>query len=133
MDRRRLILAALALAAPMLARPGPAWASDKNKSISPYIPMRAVTLTIIRPNGRRGAMTVEVGLNIPDEDLRELALASQPFLRDAYLRALQPYAMRLSPGSPPNAEFITLALQRETDRVLKRKGAKVLLGGVLVL
>jgi hypothetical protein len=128
MDRRRLLLAALALAAPL-----PAWSSDKNKTISPYVAMRAVTLTIIRPNGRRGAMTVEVGLNIPDEQLRELAMASQPILRDAYLRALQPYAMRLSPGAPPSAEFITLALQRETDRVLKRKGAKVLLGGVLVL
>ena len=78
-------------------------------------------------------MTVEVGLNIPDPALRELAEQSQPILRDAYLRALGPYAMRLSPGSPPSAEFITLALQRETDRVLKRRGAKVLLGGVLVI
>ncbi len=129
MDRRRLIIAALALAAPL-----PALASEKKKkSTSPYVPLRAVTLTIVRPNGRRGTMTVEIGLNIPDEDLRDLATMSQPVLRDAYLRALQPYAMRLSPGAPPSAEFITLALQRETDRVLKRRGAKVLLGGVLVI
>ncbi len=129
MDRRRLIIAALALAAPL-----PALASKKKKkSTSPYVPLRAVTLTIVRPNGRRGTMTVEIGLNIPDEDLRDLATMSQPVLRDAYLRALLPYAMRLSPGAPPSAEFITLALQRETDRVLKRRGAKVLLGGVLVI
>ena len=128
MDRRRLILAALALAAPL-----PAQAAKKPEQVSPYLQLKAVTLTIVRPNGRRGAMTVEIGLNIPDEELRDLALVSQPILRDAYLRALQPYAMRLSPGSPPNAEFITLSLQRATDRVLKRKGAKVLLGGVLVL
>jgi hypothetical protein len=129
MDRRTLLLAACAM-----ALPGVALASEKKKkNASPYIPLKAVTLTITRPNGRRGAMTVEVGLNIPDAGLRALAEESQPVLRDAYLRALQPYAMRLSPGSPPNAEFITLALQRETDRVLKRRGATVLLGGVLVL
>ena len=108
MDRRRLILAVLALAAPM-----PALASEKKKkSTSPYVALRAVTLTIVRPNGRRGTMTVEVGLNIPDPTLRELAEQSQPVLRDAYLRALGPYAMRLSPGSPPSADFITLTLQR---------------------
>ena len=133
MDRRSLMLFALALPALALAAPLPALASEKNTSISPYVSLKAVTLTIIRTNGRRGTMTVEVGLNIPDEQLRDLARVSQPILRDAYLRALQPYAMRLSPGAPPNAEFFTLALQRETDRVLKRKGAKVLLGGVLVI
>ena len=129
MDRRRFLIAVFASA---LA--GPALASEKKKkSTSPYISLRAVTLTIVRPNGRRGTMTVEIGLDIPDSHLRELAEQSQPILRDAYLRALQPYAMRLSPGAPPSAEFITLSLQRETDRVLKRKGAKVLLGGVLVI
>lgn len=130
MDRRAFILTALAA-----ALPGAALANEggKTKNVSPYVPLKAVTLTIVRTNGRHGAMTVEVGLNIPDPALRDLATESQPLLRDAYLRALQPYALRLTPGVAPSAEFITLSLQRETDRVLGRRGAKVLLGGILVL
>jgi hypothetical protein len=130
MDRRAFLLTALAA-----ALPGAALANEggKKKNESPYITLKAVTLTIVRSNGRHGAMTIELGLNIPDAELRELATESQPLLRDAYLRVLQPYALRLTPGVAPNAEFITMALQRETDRVLGRRGARVLLGGVLVI
>jgi hypothetical protein len=131
MDRRALLLTAVAAAAfPAAAR---ANEGGKKKDVSPYIALKAVTLTIVRTNGRHGAMTIELGLNIPDAGLRELATESQPLLRDAYVRALQPYALRLGPGVAPSAEFITLSLQRETDRVLGRRGAKVLLGGVLVI
>jgi hypothetical protein len=130
MDRRAFLMTAFAA-----ALPGVALANEggKKKNESPYMPLKVVTLTIVRTNGRHGAMTVEVGLNIPDPALRELAAESQPLLRDAYVRVLQPYALRMTPGIAPSAEFITLSMQRETDRVLGRRGAKVLLGGILVL
>lgn len=91
-----------------------------------------MTLIIVRPTGRRGALTVDVGIDVPPHALRARAAASAPLLRDAYIAALQPYAMRLGPGAPPDTELIAAALQRETDRVLKAKGARVLLGAVVI-
>ena len=117
----------------LLAGPSSALANGgKSKSDSPYVALRPVTLTIVRPNGRRGALTVEVGLNAPDKALRERVEVSGPLLRDAYNAALQSYAMRLGPGTAPDLEIIGAALQRETDRVLGGKGARVMLGAVLV-
>jgi hypothetical protein len=126
---RRAALLALALTvAPMAALAAP----SKTRSDSSYVALRPVTLTIVRPTGKRGALTVEVGLDAPDRALREQVQVSGPLLRDAYISALQPYALRLAPGSPPNVELIGASLQRETDRVLGRRGARVLLGAVLV-
>jgi hypothetical protein len=133
MDRRRLCLsgaALLATALPLVARAGEH--ADK-KELPPYLELKPVTLTVVRPNRRHGAMTVELGLNIPDPKLRAQAQLMQPVLRDAYVRALQPWAIRMDPGSSPNMGFLTMSLQRETNRVLGRPGARVLLGGVMVM
>ena len=54
-----------------------------------------------------------------------------PRLNAAYVAALQPYALGLSPGQPPNADYVSMVLQRATDQVLGRRGAKVLLGSIL--
>jgi len=55
-----------------------------------------------------------------------------PLLRSAFVSVLQPYALSLSPGAPPNADYIAMTLQRETDRVLGRRGARLLIGSILV-
>ena len=67
-----------------------------------------------------------------DPALRVRAAASQPRLRDAYIRALTVYASSLTPGAPPDVDQIGMRLQRATDAVLHRAGARVLLGTVLV-
>jgi hypothetical protein len=125
---RRLLLAALiaALATPAFAEEG------GGKPKTTFVEVRPLTVTMIRTNGRRGALTVELGLDVPDPALQLRATQSIPLLRDAYVRIVQAYALGLSPGSTPSADYLALTLQRETDRVLKRKGAKVLLGAVLV-
>lgn len=126
-------LALILAAAILLANPSGASAGGGGKKGEPsYIALRPLTLTIVRPTGKRGALTVEVGIDVADAAARERAAASGPLLRDAYITALQPYAMRLAPSAPPNVEYIAACLQRETDRVLGRKGAQVLLGAVLV-
>lgn len=133
MDRRRLLLLATgALAGPCLA-PAAAMASGGGKKDQPpFISLRPVTATVMRPNGRRGSMTVEVGVNVEDKTLRARAAVSQPLLRAAYLAALQPYALRLAPGAPPNADHIARLFQIETDKVLGRRGARLLLGAVMI-
>ncbi len=67
-----------------------------------------------------------------DPGLRSRIELYQPLLSSAFVSALQPYALGLSPGQPPNADYISLTLQRETDRVLRRKGARLLLGSILL-
>ena len=86
----------------------------------------------MRASGRRGVLTVEIGLDVPDAKLRDGLELYLPLLYSAYVSALQPYALGLAPGQPANADFISITLQRETDRVLKRRGAKVLLGSILL-
>jgi len=97
-----------------------------------YLQLPALTATVTRQSGRRGVMTVEVGLDVADSSLRDRAAASTPRLRDAYLQFLQTYAAALPPGSLPNPDAIGIALQRSTDQVLAKPGAKLLLGSIMI-
>jgi hypothetical protein len=128
MTRRALLAAALA-ALPALAV---AKEEKKKKGGESYVPIPTLLGTTRRPGGRRGVLTVECGLDIPDGRLRELAELSLPRLRSAYAETVQAYAGGLPTGSAPDAEFLAQALQRNTDAVLGRRGARLLLGTVLV-
>ncbi len=57
---------------------------------------------------------------------------SQPRLNAAFNEAIQIEANRLLSNAVPDLEAISRTLQRATDRVLGRAGAKVLLGTVMV-
>ena len=48
------------------------------------------------------------------------------------LAAAPASAQSVPPGAPPNPAIIATALQRATDQVLGKPGAKLLLGTVLV-
>src|SRR5690348_2060615 len=61
MNRRRLLLA-LAL----LAAPDGALAEERKKGGGEtFIQIQTLTATVIRPDGRRGVMTVESGVDVP--------------------------------------------------------------------
>ncbi|WP_374575259.1 hypothetical protein [Phenylobacterium sp.] len=132
--RRRALLALPALALAALAAPAGA-EEEKKKSAGPdssYIRIQILTATIKRRDGHRGVLTVESGLDVPDPKLRELAAMSTPRLRAAYFQVLQTYANGLAPGEPPNADFLGAELQRETDNLLGRSGAKFLFGSIMM-
>ncbi len=97
-----------------------------------FLQMPAITATVMRPNGRRGVLMVECGLDVADGSLRSRAEVSVPRLRDAYVRFLQTYAAAVPVGAPPSPDVIAGALQRATDQVLGKPGAKLLIGTVLV-
>ena len=132
--RRRDLIAVLALAAP-LSWPGLAWAAeDKKKKKSggeDYLPVDAITGTTHKSGGRRGVLSVDCGLQIEDPKLRDYADKSMPRLRAAYVQTIQVYAAGMPSGSEPNIDFIVQALQRQTDLILKRPGAKLLIGAVV--
>jgi hypothetical protein len=133
MLRRHLILSASAF----LLLPLPALADDpkeekkKGGGLS-FIQIQTMTTNFRRRSGAMGVMTVETGLDIPDEGLRKVANQSIPRLRAAYAQFLSSYSAGLNNGAAPNADYLALELQRQTDQVLGRPGAKFLLGTILL-
>ena len=132
MRRRHLLLVLAAAALPGAARASPNKAEKKKGGGASYIQIQTVTATLMRANGRRGVLTVEVGLDVPDGGLRARAEASIPRVRAAFVQVVQTYGAGLTPNTAPNADFLAGELQRETDRVLGRRGARLLLGTILV-
>lgn len=136
MNRRALFsLAPLAGAALALAAV-PAVASEEKSGAAPkdsYIRFPALTATIIRPDGRRGVMTIELGIDVPDTDLRTQAALDMPRLRSAYNIVAQQAAAALRPGDPPDVERLSHDLAVATFMTLRKRGATVLLGTVMVV
>ena len=133
--RRRLLLTSLvAFALPLAsgALAGEGGEGGGKKAKPPFLQLKTVAVSIVRATGKRGVLTVEVGLDVPDPKMRDQLDLYLPLLYSAYVSALQPYGLGLAPAQPPSADFISITLQRETDRVLRRRGAKVLLGSILV-
>lgn len=133
LSRRRLLalFALPAILAPSAALAQGASEKKKGGGIT-YIQFPTLTATIFRGDGHRGVLTVEVGVDVPDSALRTRANLSEPLLRAAYVELLQSYVYTLGPGAPPNPDYLSMALQRETDRVLGQPGAHLLLGAMLV-
>ena len=102
-------------------------------SANTYVRYPTITATSARPGGRRGVMTVETGVDVPDEALRLRAEQSGPRLRAAYAVVVQRNASQLLPGAPPNVDQLSRELQTATDRVLGRTGARLLLGTVMIV
>ncbi|WP_395672960.1 Tat pathway signal protein [Phenylobacterium sp.] len=139
MERRQFI--GLALAAGAVATgPGVARASAPKKDGDPkkrtggssYLPIQPLTATTNKPGGRRGVFTVECGLDVPDAALRTRAEQSVPRLRAAFVQTVQVYAAGLAPSALPNADYLSQALQRQTNLVLGKPGARFLLGAIVV-
>ncbi|MDZ4374332.1 MAG: hypothetical protein U1C74_23320 [Phenylobacterium sp.] len=125
------LAAALAAAAPTAA--SAAGGGEKKKSGGgSYLPIQSLLGGTVQRGRRRGVLAVDLGLDIPDEALRIRAEQSTPRLRAAYLQVIQSYAAGLPQGALPNADYIGQTLQRQTDAVLGKPGAKVLLGSIIV-
>ena len=133
--RRALSLTVLSLlAAASLAAP-PAFAGHgKEEKAAPvtYFALQPLTATTIRRDGRRGVMTLEVGLQALDPALMERAQQSEPRLRAAFAQVLMSYTANLPRGSAPDLNYLGGQMQDAADKVLGRKGAKVLLGSAMV-
>jgi flagellar basal body-associated protein FliL len=130
---RLLALVCTALAAAPAFAEGATDAAPKHKvtqSVS-WVSLEPMYATIIDADKPCGMLMVEIGLDIPDEELRDAAKDALPVLRDYYVRSLTSFtAMTVRPWTQPDVNVIAERLQRVTDRALKKKGAKVLLAQV---
>lgn len=131
---RPLTAVAFAAAAGALALAGPtsAVAEGKAKGNGAYVPLTQLLGTIMRSDGSRGVLSVDLGLDVPDADLRKRVEQSSPRLRAAYLQTVQAYTGALGGGSVPNPDYLIATFQRQTDAMLGRPGARVLIGSVIV-
>jgi len=125
----RIRLAPLVLLA--LLVPGASFAAE-SKEKGTYVAIDTLTATVPGGGGRRQVMTVQAGIDCPQPALRAYAEKDTPRLRDAYTQVLQLYASGLTPGAPPDADYVARRLQEATDRVLGKPGGKFLLGGIMV-
>ena len=130
MDRRLfLTLATLAAAAPAAALAS----EDKKKSGGgSYVQIQPLLGATKRSGGRHGVLSVDCGLDVPDAALRIRVEQSLPRLRSAYVQTIQSYAAGLGEGAVPSPDYIAQTLQRQTDALLGRAGAKLLLGAIVV-
>ena len=130
MDRRLFLgLAALAVFTPAAVS-----ASEEKRKAGggSYVQMQTLLGTTLRASGGRGVLSVDCGLDVPDAALRARAEQSVPRLRAAYAQIIQAYAAGLAAGALPSADYIAQQLQAQTDVVLGRPGARVLLGAIIV-
>ena len=129
---RRALLGLILAAVPAVALAASGGEDPKKRSGgSNYLVVAPLLGTTIK-GSRRGVLSVECGLDVQDEKLRERTRASMPRLRAAYAQIVQTYAAGLPAGAPPNVDFLARNMQHQTDAVLGRPGAKLLLGAVVV-
>ena len=132
MERRALLgLAVVATAAASTS--ARASSGGAAPSADTYIRLPVITASILQANGRRGVLTIETGVDVPDATLRTRAQQSAPRLRAAYNTAAQTFANGLRPGMPPDIDRLANALQAATNTVMGRPGARLLLGSVMAV
>ena len=131
MNRRHIFaLAALIVTTPVLARA--AGGEKKMAGGESYLPVRTMLGMTLRGANARGVLSVDCGLDVPDAALRTRADQLLPRLRDSYVQIVQAYAAGLPAGALPNVDYLASALQRQTNALLGKPGARVLLGAVIV-
>jgi flagellar basal body-associated protein FliL len=98
-----------------------------------FLGLDPIYTTIMEGNKPLGLLMIGIGLDVPDADLRDRVTQSMPSLRDAYVRTLMSYtATSVRPWRQPDVGEIADRLQRVTDHMLNRQGARILLGQVAI-
>src|SRR5579871_3071278 len=105
----------------------------KTSQAKSYLSLEPIYTTIVDDNRAQGMLMIGIGLDVPNEELREVADRSMPVLRDAYVRNLMAFtATAVRTDAQPDVTLIADRLQSVTDRALGKKGAKVLLAQVAI-
>ena len=125
------LLPAAALAAEEVSPPKSS--EHKLTQSKSYLALEPIYATIVDDNRAQGMLMVGMGLDVPDDALRDVATRSMPVLRGAYVRSLVAFAATaVRTTAQPDVTQIADRLQTITDRALGKKGAKILLAQVAI-
>jgi flagellar basal body-associated protein FliL len=98
-----------------------------------YLGVEPLYTSILDGNRPLGLLMVGIGIDIPDPDLRAQVEREMPRLRDGYIRSLMAFtATNVRSWRQPDVVAIADRLQGVTDRVLNKKGARILLAQVAI-
>lgn len=128
---RRAVIAALLLAPATLAHASNPEERKKGGGQT-FLQLPTLSASITRANGSRGVVTVEVGIDGHDAATYNQLVALQPRLRASFNQFLTSYVAGLGRGSAVNADYLAQGLQRQTDTILGKPGAKFLVGSILM-
>jgi flagellar basal body-associated protein FliL len=110
----------------------PATRQERLTSAETYLPMPTLSAGVLQRNANRGTIVVDMGIDIPDEDLRRRARLNAPRLRDALRTALATYANTFyRDRTAPDPTELTRQMQLAVNRVLGAEGARVLLANII--
>jgi flagellar basal body-associated protein FliL len=127
------LVLALAITAPARADDGDGGKAPKHKvtQSESYLMVDPIYAAILDADRPVGMLMIGVGLDIPNEKLRDEAVHAMPVIRDAFVRNLMNFSSTsVRAWRQPDVAVIADRLQRVADRALGRKGAKVLLAQV---
>jgi flagellar basal body-associated protein FliL len=110
----------------------PATRQERLTSAETYLPMPTLSAGVLQRNANQGTIVVDMGLDIPDEELRLRARLNAPRIRDALRTALATYASTYyRVRTSPSPAELTRQMQMAVDRVLGAQGARVLLANII--
>jgi len=101
---------------------------------SEFVPVPPISVAMYNKRKRpAGTMTVQMQLKIDDKDQRAEAQKFMPRLTSAYMQETLKLAMNFFDiNKPINANILGRSLQNATNKVLKHKQARVLIGDIAI-
>ncbi len=110
----------------------PATRQERLTSAETFVPLPTLSSSVLQRYSTQGTLVVDMGLDIPDADLRRRAQLSGPRLRDALRTALASYALTYyRDRTAPDPTTLARIMQQTVDRTLGAAGARVLLVNII--
>jgi flagellar basal body-associated protein FliL len=114
------------------AQQQPATRQDRLTSAESYVPVPTLSAGVLQRMSTQGTLVVDMGLDIPDEELRLRARLNGPRLRDTLRTALATYASTYyRDRTAPDPQELTRLMQQAVDRTLGAGGARVLMVNII--
>jgi flagellar basal body-associated protein FliL len=123
---------ALAAGSGAAAPPQSASRQERLTSAESYLPLPTLSAGVLQRYSTQGTLVIDLGLDIPDAELRRRARANEPRIRDALRTALATYASTYyRDRTAPDPTQLTRLMQAAVDRTLGAAGARVLLVNII--
>jgi flagellar basal body-associated protein FliL len=110
----------------------PATRQERLTSAESFLPMPTLSAGVLQRSATHGTIIIDMGIDVPDEALRQRARLNAPRLRDALRTALATYSSTYyRDRTAPDPDELTRLLQQAIDRTLGGAGARVLLVNII--